>query len=136
MHQWTYNLHKNFSRVYPQFVDTRLISHFVDSSKIDISNIANTISHLLIYQDALSNNYQSILIEDMPNPLMVNNKNIYVYNNINISYGITKDDINTILSLLPLSVKIQDILSDLGYSAINMGYYSIKNNIWDEVFLK
>lgn len=133
-----YNLYENFTRVYPQFIDTRLIDRWINP-KTDKHNIANTITHLLIYKDALfsAENIEQIQIIDTLIPISIETKIVYCFNDINFSYGITISDIKKVVNQQPISAPIQHILVDLlGYKIQTMGRFTIKTDVWAEVFMK
>ena len=93
-----YSLYESFIRVYPQFIDIRLIDKWINT-KTDKHNIANTITHLLIYHDALSvEHIEQIEIIDTLIPINIETKIIYVFNNIDFTYSITIPDIKKIIN--------------------------------------
>jgi len=131
-----YNLFENFIRVYPQFIDVRLTEQWV-SPIMDMPSIANTITHLLIYQDAINiGNLEKIEITDRLVDFNIEDDKIYSFNHINLSYVIAIDNVKKILNQKPLSMPIEHMLVDLGYEIKNMGNFTINNDVWTEVFAK
>jgi hypothetical protein len=132
-----YSLYENFIRVYPQFIDIRLIDKWINT-ETDKDHMANTITHLLIYHDALSfAHIDQIEIIDTLGPIKIATKTIYAFNNINFTYSITIPDIKKIINKQPLHAPIEKTLVDLlGYRIKNMGISTTKTDVWTEVFAK
>lgn len=133
-----YNLCDNFKRVYPQFIDTRLTDKWI-KAETDEAGIANTITHLLIYNDAISiSEIEEIKVVDTPMPIDIETQTIYSFNNhLNITYSITKENMQKIIDSQPLSVCIHQKLVDLlGYKVKNMGSFVVKTDVWTEIFAK
>jgi hypothetical protein len=133
-----YNLWENFVRVYPQFIDTRLSDQWIEI-ETDKANIANTITHLIIYHDVLSiEEIEQIEVVDALVPIDIEKRTIYAFNNfLNLTYSITKQDIKKIVNKQPLSASIHQILVDYaGYKIKNMGSFTTKTDVWTEIFAK
>lgn len=133
-----YNLWNNFKRVYPQFIDTRLTNRWI-KAETDKDGIANTITHLLIYNDAISiSEIEEIKIIDTLMPIDIETQTIYSFNNhLNITYNITKENMQKIIDSQPLSACIHQKLVDLlGYKVKNMGSFVAKTDVWTEIFAK
>jgi hypothetical protein len=104
---------------------------------MDMPSIANTITHLLIYQDAINiGNLEKIEITDRLVDFNIEDDKIYSFNHINLSYVIAIDNVKKILNQKPLSMPIEHMLVDLGYEIKNMGNFTINNDVWTEVFAK
>lgn len=133
-----YNLWDNFKRVYPQFIDIRLTDRWI-KAEADKASIANTITHLLIYDNAISiSGIKEIKIIDTLMPIGIETQTIYSFNNhLNITYSITKENMKKIIDSQPLSVCIHQKLVDLlGYKIKNMGSFVAKTDVWTEIFAK
>lgn len=134
-----YDLNNNFMRVSPKFVDTRLISHFCHSTNWSINNVANTITHLLIYKKHIESASENSLIiyDGLSSKIFMENNIVYISNINNLSYIITNTDVQKILDLQPLKLPIHYILTEiLAYNIKTMGFQANTDNIWHEIFNK
>ena len=121
-----YNLWNNFKRVYPQFIDTRLTNRWI-KAETDKDGIANTITHLLIYNDAISiSEIEEIKIIDTLMPIDIETQTIYSFNNhLNITYNITKENMQKIM------YELKDLIKELKTELKN-GYTPISEHKHNE----
>lgn len=135
-----YDFHKNFTRVYGQFIDIRLVGKFIANNLVELDSVANTVSHLLIYEDAIKNiKAQNIIICDHMSVDEIKPRYIYIDQKTqnHLSYMIDTSLVQQILNMKPLTNYIHSILIDkFGY----IPYYINKNvthtDIWYQLFDK
>lgn len=131
-----YNIDYNFLRVQPQFIDTRLTNKFI-SGFFDTKLIANTISHLLIYQDFLTTEYETAIICDGVAEKQILPNILYITSNENISYQISKIQASQILSTMPLILTIDQILATkMSLCVKNLAQTPKTNDLWHKLFDK
>lgn len=124
-----YILGKDFTPINSQHIDLRLVGKFC-TSKLDKTLVAENITNILIYRDFLSNKYNSLIVGEG------DIKPGIIYGSYgHISYQIEKAVILEIMTKVPLSRSLFDILTSDYHYKVDLNYKKqTPSVVWSKIF--